>query len=260
MIEVEYYRRLAEEALDRRIATVAVPDPHCLGDHLTPAGLRRALAGRRFTATRRRGKLLLLDTDGPTVGIRFGMTGGLVVDDRLAVDRLLYGPERFGRQWVRLRLGFEDGGSLALHDPRRFGRVMVDPDEGALGPDALDVSVARLDGALAGRGPGGGPPIKARLLDQSRLAGVGNLLADEILWRASLSPWRPSGSLDRTELRRLHRTLGSTLRALTGRGGSHTGDLMAERRAGGHSPRDGSPLVRDTVGGRTTWWCPAHQR
>jgi len=258
MIEVEYYRRLAETALDREIATVRVPDPHCLGGLLSGTGLRRALAGRRFGAARRRGKLLLLDTDGPTLGVRFGMTGGLVVDDRLAVDRLLYSAGTFGRRWVRLRLGFADGGSLALHDPRRFGRVQLDPDEAALGPDALDVTPSGLRAALASRSPGG-PPVKARLQDQTHLAGIGNLLADEILWRAAISPWRPSGSLEPAELRRLHRALRSALGELTARGGSHTGDLMAERRPGGHCPRDGSALVRDRVGGRTTWWCPAHQ-
>jgi formamidopyrimidine-DNA glycosylase len=259
MIEVEYYRRLAEGALRREIASVRVPDPHCLGDHLSPAGLRRSMLGRCFDRARRHGKLLLLDTDGPTVGIRFGMTGGLVVDDRLAVDRLLYSAGAFGSKWVRLEVGFADRGSLALHDPRRFGRVVLDPDEGTLGPDALDVTPSALRAVLASRVPGGGPPLKARLQDQAHLAGIGNLLADEILWRAALSPWRPSGSLEPAELRRLHRALRATLTALSERGGSHTGDLMAERRPGGHCPRDGAPLTRDRVGGRTTWWCPAHQ-
>ena len=168
------------------------------------------------------------------------MTGGLVVDDRPAVDRLLYRPRTFDRQWVRLRLGFEDGGSLALHDPRRFGRVVVDPDEEASARRPRRQRRRSSTAPWPAGGRAAGRPIKARLLDQSRLAGVGNLLADEILWRASLSPWRPSGSLDRTELRRLHRHLGARSDALTGRGGSHTGDLMAERRAGGHCPRDGT--------------------
>lgn len=269
MLEVEYYRRLATEALARPIATVAVPDPHVLRAPTTTVGLRRALVGRCFTAARRRGKLLLLDTGGldagdiaggPTLGVRFGMTGGLVVDDRLAIDRLLYSAGGYGEQWVRCRIGFAGGGELALHDPRRFGRVALDPDEDALGPDAATVTPAELRAALAARSPSGGPPLKARLQDQGRLAGVGNLLADEILWRAALSPSRPSGSLSDAELRRLHRHLRVTLDELLARGGSHMGDLMGERRPGGRCPRDGTELVRSTVGGRTTWWCPAHQR
>ncbi len=274
LLEVEYYRRLAEGALGRPIAAVEVPDPRVLAAPLTVRGLRRAMVGRAFGAARRRGKLLLLDTDaadgagdraageqvaGPTVGVRFGMTGGLVLDDRMAIDRLLYSPGRYGEHWVRWRVRFADGGCLALHDPRRFGRVLLGPDEDALGPDALVVTAAQLGAALASRPPGGGPPLKARLLDQARLAGVGNLLADEVLWRAALSPRRPSGSLSPAEHRRLHRHVRATLDELLARGGSHTGDLMAERHAGGHCPRDGTELVSATVGGRTTWWCPAHQ-
>jgi formamidopyrimidine-DNA glycosylase len=96
-------------------------------------------------------------------------------------------------------------------------------------------------------------------MDQARVAGVGNLLADEILWRAGLDPERPAGSLTPNELRRLHRHLGPTIRRLLERGGSHTGDLQPHRAAGGTCPRDGEPLVRRTVGGRTTWSCPRHQ-
>ncbi len=148
MIEVEYYRRLAERALDRRITSVRVPDPHCLGDHLSAPALRRALVGRRLEAARRRGQLLVFDSDGPRVGLRFGMTGGLVVDDQAAIDRLLYSSGTSAPKWVRLRVGFADGGSLALHDPRRFGRVVLEPDEEALGPDALEVTAGGLRAAL----------------------------------------------------------------------------------------------------------------
>jgi formamidopyrimidine-DNA glycosylase len=106
----------------------------------------------------------------------------------------------------------------------------------------------------------GGPvaPLKARLMDQERLAGVGNLLADEILWRAGFDPQRRT-PLDDGELRTLHKALRSTLRLLDRRGGSHMGDLMEERQPGGHCPRDGADLLHAQVGGRTTYWCPRHQ-
>jgi formamidopyrimidine-DNA glycosylase len=260
MLEVEYYRRMAEGCLGRPVRSVTVADPHCLGGGLTPAGLGRALAGMALRAARRRGKLLLLDTAGPTVGVRFGMTGGLVLDDRTAIDRLLYAPPRVDAKWVRLSIRFDDGGRLDFHDPRRMGRVFLNPDEEELGPDAFDVTPAGLRRALAARDPAAGPPLKARLQDQRRLAGVGNLLADEILWRAALSPSRPSGSLSDPELRRLHRHLRATLCDLLARGGSHLGDLMPHRRPGGRCPRDGTELRRAAVGGRTTWWCPSHQR
>jgi formamidopyrimidine-DNA glycosylase len=107
---------------------------------------------------------------------------------------------------------------------------------------------------------GEGPALKARLLDQSKLAGIGNLLADEILWRAALDPRRASTSLSVVELRRLHRHLTATLGELFERGGSHTGDHMEARRAQGRCPKDGGAMHRATIGGRTTWWCSAHQR
>ncbi len=96
-------------------------------------------------------------------------------------------------------------------------------------------------------------------MDQSRIAGLGNLLVDETLWRAGLDPARPAMSLDAGEQVRLRRAISTTLRVLARRGGSHTGDLMVARIPGGHCPKDGAPLQRRTVGGRTTYSCPVHQ-
>jgi formamidopyrimidine-DNA glycosylase len=258
MLEAEYFRLMADGCVGRAVESVTVPDPHCLGGPTSVAGLRAALEGRALRATARKGKMLVLLTDGASLGIRFGMTGALVLAGEPAI-RLLYGPATIDDKWVRLTLGFDDGGRLDLHDPRRMARVLLDPDMAILGPDAWGITMAGLRTALATRSPLTGPPLKARLQDQAHLSGIGNLLADEILWRAGLLPARPSGSLDPKELRRLHRHLRATLDDLFERGGSHTGDLMPERRPGGHCPKDGTPLRRDTVGGRTTWWCPTHQ-
>jgi formamidopyrimidine-DNA glycosylase len=260
ILEVERYRVLAETALHRPIAKVWMVDARYGRGGTTPARLRAALAGRQFTMARRRGKLMLLDTDGgPTLGVRFGMTGGLVVDGCQALDRLRYGPGVFAEKWVRARVQFSDGGLLQLHDPRRFGSLELAPDENRLGPDALTATLADVRAALAST-PRAGPvaPLKARLMDQERLAGVGNLLADEILWRAGLDPRRRT-PLDDDELRTLHKALRATLRLLGRRGGSHMGDLMEERAPGGHCPRDGAELLHAQVGGRTTYWCPEHQ-
>ncbi len=171
----------------------------------TPRRLGSALAGRTFTAARRRGKLMLLDTSGgPTLGLRFGMTGGLVVDGSQALDRLRYGPGVFDEKWVRARVDFGDGGALLVHDPRRFGSLELAPDESRLGPDALAVTRAELAAALSlPPGRARSAPLKARVMDQERLAGVGNLLADEILWRAGLDPQRRDALAD-DELRHLH--------------------------------------------------------
>ena len=260
ILEVERYRVLAEKALHRPLAKVWMVDARYGRGGTTPARLRAALAGHLFTQARRRGKLMLLDTDGgPTLGVRFGMTGGLVVDGQQALDRLRYGPGVFDDKWVRARVQFIDGGLLQLHDPRRFGSLELAPDEDRLGPDALTATLADVHTAL-GRSLRAGPvaPLKARLMDQERLAGVGNLLADEILWRAGFDPGRRT-PLDDEELRSLHKALRATLRLLDRRGGSHTGDLMEERQPGGHCPRDGAELLYAQVGGRTTYWCPQHQ-
>jgi formamidopyrimidine-DNA glycosylase len=257
--EVERYRRLAHDAaLGRVVAGVDAHDAWILKGGTGAAELTDALVGRSLAAARRRGKLLLLDTTGPgpVLGLRFGMTGRLLVDGAPGVDALRYAPTGLGRRWDRFGLDFADGGHLRLQDPRRLGGVQLDPDEDRLGPDALSIAPAQLAAALAGSRV----PLKARLLDQRRVAGIGNLIADEILWRAGLSPLRPAGELSPAEVRRLHRHLRSGLAALIERGGAHTGDLGPHRRPGGRCPRDGTELRRTTIGGRSSWWCPAHQR
>ena len=258
LAEVEAYRRLAERVVGRRVADVAAPDDWYLKRGLTARGVRAALEGRTFTGVRRTGKVLLLETgdDGPVLGLRFGMSGRLVVDGVAGVDDLAYASNRELERWDRFALRFADGGDMRMRDPRRLGGVELDPEEARLGPDALRITTSGLARALGASQAA----LKARLMDQSRLAGVGNLAVDEALWRAGLDPARPAGSLTAAELRRLHRHLRSTLDDFVVRGGSHTGDLMDERRPGGVCPRDGTPLQRRTVGGRTTWSCPRHQR
>jgi formamidopyrimidine-DNA glycosylase len=254
--EVENYRLLATETLGRPIARVDAADAWFLKGGTTAAALRRALKGRSFAGARRIGKLLLLDTegDGPTLGLRFGMTGKLVVDGRAGVDDLIYSSNAPNNAWDRFRIRFEGGGDLRIRDPRRLGGVQLDPDETRLGPDARTITRAELRHALRSNAP-----LKARLMDQARVAGVGNLIADEALWRAGLDPARPANSLDSAETRRLHRHVLRTVEDLISRGGSHNGDFLPYRLPGASCPRDGAPLVRRTVGGRTTWSCPDHQ-
>ncbi|GAC1590269.1 MAG: formamidopyrimidine-DNA glycosylase [Acidimicrobiales bacterium] len=255
--EVEAYRRLAEAmALHRVITGVEAADRWYLKGDAGVAGLE-ALLGHCFTRARRRGKLLLLDTDGgPTLGLRFGMTGRLVVDDVAGVDELLYSSNAPLRRFDRFAVVFQGAGRLVMRDPRRLGGVQLDPDEDRLGPDALTVTTPALRRALAGSSA----PLKARLLDQHKVAGVGNLIGDEVLWRAGLDPARAAGSLDAAEIRRLSRVLRVTIAELVSRGGSHMGDLRTSRLPGGRCPLDDAELMRRTIGGRTTWSCPQHQR
>ncbi len=257
LAEVEVYRRLAEQVVGRVVSEVVAPDSWYLKRGLTAAVAKAAVEGRPVTGARRTGKLLLLDTgsDGPVLGLRFGMSGRLLVDGTAGLTDLSHASNRELEAWDRFALVFEGGGDLRMRDPRRLGGVELDPEEARLGPDALTVTPSGLARALAASAA----PLKARLMDQARLAGVGNLAADELLWRAGLDPARPAGSLSPAELRRLHRYVRTTLGDLLAKGGSHTGELMAERRPGGICPKDGTALLRRTVGGRTTFSCPRHQ-
>lgn len=278
ILEVETYRRQAARVVGRRIAAVDAPDAWFVKG-AAPDEVVAAVTGRWVAAARRRGKLLVLDLDdgpdaarpelpaagrleaggsddgGVRLGLRFGMTGRLIVDGAASIERLEYSSDRDETAWDRFGLRFTDGTDLRLRDPRRLGGVMLDPDEARLGVDALSVTRHELGRALGTSRA----PLKARLMDQSRVAGVGNLLADEILWRAGLDPARPAGGLSPGELATLHGALHEVLSDLMARGGSHTGDLRQAASMDGLCPRDGVPLVRRRVGGRTTVSCPQHQ-
>jgi len=243
--EVERARALIEErALGRRIAAVDDADAYVCRPH-QPGEIAAALSGLELVSANRRGKAMWCDTDdGPVLGLHLGMAGRIAIDEDPAPNH-----------WDRFTLLFEDGGRLALRDKRRLGRAVLDPDLTRVGPDAATIS----RDAFRTRVGAGGAPLKARIMDQSVLAGVGNLLADETLWRARLSPLRPSGDLDTEELDRLRRELRAATRSAIRLGGVHTGDLIEHRGPGGHCPRCGGALVRANVGGRTTWWCPQEQ-
>lgn len=256
ILEVEEARALIEQrALRREIESVHAPDAWFLKRGLTPQAAGRVLDGERFTGARRRGKWILLDTDGDHVlGLHLGMSGRVLVDDDEAGDPLVYASNRDETGWRRFGVVFIDGGAMYVRDPRRLGAVELDLDEARLGVDAFELDAKGLDEVL-GRSTA---PIKARLMDQARLAGLGNLLTDEACWRAGLDPARLACSLDDDERRTLLKAIRQTLRTLARRGGSHTGDMP--RSVDEPCPRDGTPLQRGTVGGRTTYWCPEHQR
>jgi formamidopyrimidine-DNA glycosylase len=252
--EVERARALiAELGLGRRIADVDDSDayvcrPHAAGE------IAAALVGRRLMTANRIGKMMWCETDGegPDLGLHLGMAGKIVVDDRQEGDSA---PSNGNPVWDRFTVFFDDGGRLVLRDKRRLGRAVLEPDLSRLGPDAGEATRAEFR-ARVGRGEG---PLKARIIDQSVVAGVGNLLADEALWRARLSPLRPAGGLSEGELDRLRREVRAAIRDAVRLGGVHTGRLMEARSARSECPRCGAPLTTTKVGGRTTVWCPAEQ-
>lgn len=255
LIEVETYRRQAEAVVGRTVAAAPTLDPFGLR-HDDPAQVRALVVGSTVTAVERIGKLLLVETDGPVIGLRFGMTGRLIVDGAASIDRLEYGGTGDNPAWDRFVLVFDDDSELRIRDPRRLGGLQLDPDTTRLGPDATELTPDLLATALTPSTA----PVKARMLDQGRIAGLGNLLTDESLWRAGINPARPAGSLESAEIHALATAIAGTLELCTERGGSHTGDLQPERFRGGTCPVDASPLQRRKIGGRTTYSCPAHQR
>jgi formamidopyrimidine-DNA glycosylase len=288
--EVERARAAIESAgLGRRIADVDDTDTYECRPH-APGEIREALLGRSLTAAHRRGKTMWCDTSGvgrsrtpgPILGLHLGMAGRIVISPaglaartasgRTASGRLISGPTapvetveggdpRPRRalpgetRWNRFTLFFADGGSLVLLDPRRLGRVRLDPAVDVLGPDALTINVGQFRVVMTR----GTAPVKARLLDQTAIAGVGNLLADEALWQALIDPHRPVQSLTATDVTRLHRAVRRAVAAAVRLGGAHTGDVISHRRPGGQCPRCGTELRHGTVGGRSTWWCPLEQ-
>jgi len=270
---VETARKLiAERALHRTIVAVDDTDSYVCRPH-APGQIRDALLGRQLIAAHRRGKTMWCETSGldgsaehgsaehgPDLGLHLGMAGRIVVESPGL--ETAWGGEPFRRdaqparaQWDRFRLDFADGGSLVLFDKRRLSRVRLNPGLAALGPDAGTVTEAEFRD-LVRRGT---VAVKARLLDQSKIAGVGNLLADEALWQARISPQAPAGSLSRPAVNRLYQSLQAALASAEANGGVHTGEIIAHRRRGGVCPRCGAPMRQGVVGGRTTWWCSREQ-
>ncbi len=242
--EAERARQQIERVLGREIVAVDDRDTYVCRPH-KPGEIAAALTGRRLTRAHRRGKFLWVETDdGPDLGLHLGMAGRIAVDE-----------EEAPRRWDRFALEFADGGRMALRDKRRLGRAVIDPDFSHVGPDAAEVG----RDVFRDRVGRGSTALKARLLDQGVIAGIGNLLADETLWRARLSPLRVAGELSVEELDLLRRELRAAVRDAIRNGGVHTGRFMPARERGGMCPRDGTPLERATVGGRTTYWCPVCQ-
>jgi formamidopyrimidine-DNA glycosylase len=267
--EVETVRTQLEPVLTgRRFERVEIRDPRLVRPY-EPAEVAAELEGERVAAVERRGKYLIVRFESDRVLlIHLRMTGSL----RHSGDDLDEDPHR--RAVVRL----DDGSDVAYRDVRRFGTWLV-LESGELAPylatrvgdEPLDAlfTAARLGERLAKRRA----PIKAALLDQRTLAGMGNIYVDEALWRARINPLRPAKSLDRNELRRLHKAIRATLEAGIARQGSTlrdyalpdggSGSMQDEfkvyGRGGEPCDRCGTPIAKTRLGGRGTWLCPTCQ-
>ncbi|OGO24908.1 MAG: DNA-formamidopyrimidine glycosylase [Chloroflexi bacterium RBG_16_50_9] len=230
-----------------------------------PAGeFRSRVIGQRIIKLARRGKYLLFGlSGGETLVMHMKMTGSLLVNSD---------DDRFTRAVIHLG----DGTRLYFRDPRKFGAMWLTADDNAvadkLGPEPLEegFTVGTLIKLLLGRTA----PIKAVLIDQAVIAGIGNMYADEALFEAKIHPERPAGSLNRDEVERLYRAIGRVLRSAIGnkgasvrnylRPGGELGTAHYEFRVahglGKSCPDCGTPIQRITVRNRGTYYCPKCQK
>jgi formamidopyrimidine-DNA glycosylase len=263
--EVESARAVIErEGLGRRIVEVDDCDSFVCRPHV-PGEIRHALLGGELISAMRRGKSMWCQLDPAlgslTLGIHLGMAGKIVIASASGAE-IDGGDYWEGRRvpgdyrWARFSLFFDDGSRLMLVDPRRLGRVRLNPPIAELGPDAQLITPAQFRAVLAA---GGAAPVKARIMDQRRIAGIGNLLADEILWRARIHPARAVATLTTAEQSRLLRASRDAIRAALHEGGVHTLTIIPYRRRGAACPRDHAPMHTAAVDGRTSWWCSAEQ-
>jgi formamidopyrimidine-DNA glycosylase len=274
--EVEAGRRVAAlMAVGRRIVDVRATADPIVFDGLSPARLRAALLGRRVRAVHRHGKHLWLELDRrPWLTIHFGMTGAFHTAPGGPRVRLVSSRHRPTADWPprfwKLHLTFDDGGQLVMADVRRLGRIRLRRDPAAeppisgLGFDAHRglPSPARFRALVGERSA----PLKALLLDQSFAAGVGNWIADEVLYQARLDPRRRARTLSAEEVARLRRALrrvvATSVRVLNDSARYPRAWLFHRRwgkNAGARTAR-GERIRHDTIAGRTTAWVPAVQR
>ena len=276
--EVEAARRAAQMvAKGRRIVEAHVADDPIVFEGVAPARIRRALVGRRVRAVRRHGKHLWLELDRrPWPCLHFGMTGGIHLPAgravRLVSDGRVHRPD-WPPRFTKLHLRFAGGGELALADGRRLGRIRLrrdpatEPPISTLGFDTLHElpTASRFHALLRERNA----PIKAVLLDQSFAAGIGNWIADEVLYQAGIAPKRRARTLSAAEAGRLRAKIRSVI-GLAVRAGSDSDRYphwwLFHRRWGhrrGGPPATtarGEHIRHETVGGRTTAWVPTVQR
>ena len=274
--EVETIRRQLEPALvGRRIEDARVLDERWTRPE-PPRVVEAELKGRRIESVARRGKYLIVGLEGD----RF-----LVMHLRMTGNLLLAGAERFGAprlyesepdsRFLRAAFDLDDGQELWFTDARRFGHgVVLNSEE--LGPYLeARLGVEPLGGELTGEGlmrlaEGRTAPLKSFLLDQRRVAGIGNIYADEALWRAELHPLSPAGSMRAEHAEALVEGIVDALEAGLANGGSSIDDYRDTRgemgsmqdefvvhtREGQECLRCGGTIRRVVVGGRSTYFCP----
>lgn len=260
--EVEAWRKLAaHHAVGKRIVAAEAANDALIFRTVAPSAVAVALKGRRVLGAHRKGKYLWLELDRrPWPLLHFGMGGAL----------LAHAADAERPRWWKLCMHFDDGSALTMRNIRRIGRVFLlqdppsEPPVSRLGPDPLHElgTPARLAEQLRGRAG----LIKPLLLRQDLFAGVGNWIADEVLYQAGISPHRAAHSLSRQEVQRLHARLRSVIRRavqVDADSGQFPRTWLFHHRWGkarGALTGRGEEIQFDTIAGRTAAWVPARQR
>ncbi len=271
--EVERSRKLAERVgAGRTITRVTAENDDIVYDGVTPRAFERALRGRQVMAARRHGKQMWLELDrGPHPLIHLGMTGQLYAPGStgLALESGIKA-EGWPPRFTKLQLWFDDGGELAFTNARRLGRLRLrddptgEPPISKLGFDPL-VALPR-PAAFIERARRRRSPVKAVLLDQSFAAGVGNWIADEVLYQARIDPRRRMADLSEAELRNVRAKLKNVVRQavdVDAENDRYPSGWLFHRRWGkqaGICDAKGHTIEHLEIGGRTTAWVPALQR
>lgn len=274
--EVECARRLVERlAVGRRITRVRCADDRIVFAGVTPHAMARALEGRTVVASRRRGKQLWWELDQrPWPLFHFGMTGQFVTPAVEPLRLAAHGKRALDRSWPprfwKILLALDDGTELAMTNARRLGRIRLqhDPEHelpiAALGFDPLD-ALPPAD-AFSARLRERKGVLKAVLLDQGFAAGIGNWMADEILYQARIDPRRRGTDLTLAEARRIHAALDEVVRAACAVDADKArfpAEWLFHQRWGklvGARTAAGERIEHIELGGRTTAWVPAVQR
>jgi formamidopyrimidine-DNA glycosylase len=255
--EVETFKRYLDgTSLHQRITGLEVRDAYVL-KRVSARELTHRLKGRRFENSHRHGKHLFVRADDELwLRLHFGMTGSL---EYLKHDEV-------APKTARVIFHFADNCRLAFDDQRKFGEIELIENVDAflqtrrLGPDALEISLSRFK-AIVGKHRGA---VKAILLHQQLIAGIGNLYADEILFRARMHPATLATKLSDKDLRRLFRAtryvLDKAITLKTDFNRLPKSWLLPHRGNGGRCPRCGRALKSATIGGRTSWFCAHCQK
>lgn len=262
-VEIEAYANTARPLIGGTITGIDLRDERLLrraeeGFDAEASHVYGVMGGAEITDVSRIGKLLLIHLGSDhTVGLTFGLRGWLMLDGEAARADGTRRERSAKPEHIRLAIEVDGSRELILEDLLRLATLEIDPDTSNFGPDILDLDKDEFRELLAGSKA----TIKGLLMNQKHIAGIGNLIADEILFQGKVDPRRTASDITGSDLDTLWLGVRTTRDRVLDKNGSHQGVLIqsGSREKGEHCPRCDVEIERVKVGGRTTYFCPAHQ-